>query len=309
MRSTITLLFGFILSYHVNACDCKEFLDNEKIEQADFIADILILKNYDSENDHQQYKADIKINKLYKGNSIESIFIHGVNGNTKNLSTCSIFIPEGTRLIAYSKKTNDKYSIGLCSGLIYLDYSNSSLNERLNSKSHKNRVKTEFKRLEDFNKTQTQEKDYSQNVATLDSTIATLYTVISGDVGVERNWDLFKHLFHKDAKLIPTGKTKEGKHIARYMTPQDYINSSGKWLLKNGFHEVELNRKAETFGNITHVFSTYESYRSKTDEEPFMRGINSIQLMNDGARWWIINIYWMQESAEHPIPETYLPRG
>ena len=111
MRSTITLLFGFILSYHVNACDCKEFLDNEKIEQADFIADILILKNYDSENDHQQYKADIKINKLYKGNSIESIFIHGVNGNTKNLSTCSIFIPEGTRLIAYSKKTNDKYSI------------------------------------------------------------------------------------------------------------------------------------------------------------------------------------------------------
>ena len=101
-------------------------------------------------------------------------------------------------------------------------------------------------------------KDYSENVATLDSTIETLYSVISGDAGVERNWELFKHLFHKDAKLIPSGKTQDGKHVVRYMTPEDYINSSGKWLLENGFYEVELNRETNTFGNITQVFSTYE---------------------------------------------------
>lgn len=154
-----------------------------------------------------------------------------------------------------------------------------------------------------------QEKDYSKQVATLDSTIETLYSVISGDKGVKRNWDLFKHLFHADAKLIPTGKTQDGKTVARYMSPDDYIKSSGKWLLENGFHEVELSRKVQTFGNITQVFSTYESYKSKADETPFMRGINSIQLMNDGKRWWIINIYWMQESDENPIPEVYLPKN
>lgn len=152
-------------------------------------------------------------------------------------------------------------------------------------------------------------KDYSKNVATLDSTMETLYSVISGDKGVERDWDLFKHLFHKDAKLIPTGKNKDQKHIARYMTPEDYIKSSGKWLFENGFHEVELSRETQTFGNITQVFSTYESFKSKSDTEPFMRGINSIQLMNDGDRWWVINIYWMQESKENPIPEEYLPKG
>jgi hypothetical protein len=37
-----------------------------------------------------------------------------------------------------------------------------------------------------------------------------------------------------------------------------------------------------------------------------MRGINSIQLFNDGNRWWIVNIYWQQESAEDPIPDMYL---
>lgn len=159
---------------------------------------------------------------------------------------------------------------------------------------------------------QEETKDYSKQVTTLDSTIETLYAVISGDAGVARDWELFKYLFHENAKLIPTGKNKDGKHVARYMTPNDYINNSGKWLVENGFHEVELNREVQTFGNITHIFSTYESYESlqnKNDKEPFMRGINSIQLMNDGERWWIMNIYWMQESKENPIPETFLKKN
>jgi len=153
-----------------------------------------------------------------------------------------------------------------------------------------------------------EKKDYSKNVATLDSTIATLYSVISGEKGEARNWELFKHLFRKDAKLIPTGKNKKGETTIRYMSPEDYIKSSGKWLVDNGFHEVEIKRETQTFGNISHVLSTYESYKSKDDEKPFIRGINSIQLFNDGKRWWIINIYWMQESDKHPIPEIYLPK-
>ena len=148
--------------------------------------------------------------------------------------------------------------------------------------------------------------DYSKKVASLDSTIETLYAVISGDKGETRNWELFKYLFHKDAKLIPTGKNKEGIHNAAFMTPDDYIQRSGKWLVENGFHEVEIGRNVQTFGNISQVFSSYESFRSKNDKEPFMRGINSIQLLNDGTRWWIINIYWQQESKDNPIPEKYL---
>ncbi len=154
-----------------------------------------------------------------------------------------------------------------------------------------------------------QDKDltYSENVATLDDTLNTLYAVISGDKGQARDWELFRYLFHKDAKLIPTGKNRDGIHMARYMTPDEYIATSGKWLVENGFHEIELHRETQTFGNITQAFSTYESYKNKDDAKPFMRGINSIQLMNDGKRWWIINIYWMQESQKHPIPKEYLP--
>lgn len=151
-----------------------------------------------------------------------------------------------------------------------------------------------------------QEK-YLSKVQTLDSTLETLYAVISGEKGEERDWELFRYLFHADAKLIPSGKNREGKIGARYMTADDYINGSGKWLIENGFHEIEISRKVDTFGNITQVFSTYEAKRSKNDEKPFMRGINSIQLLNDGNRWWILNIYWTQESPTNPIPKQYLP--
>jgi len=46
---------------------------------------------------------------------------------------------------------------------------------------------------------------------------------------------------------------------------------------------------------------------SKVDDpKPFTRGINSIQLFYDGARWWIMSICWQQESARDPIQEKYL---
>ncbi len=151
-------------------------------------------------------------------------------------------------------------------------------------------------------------KDYSSKVETLDSTIKTLYAVISGEKGEARDWDLFKYLFKPDAKLIPSGKDKEGVYKIRYMKPADYIKSSGKWLVENGFFEKEIHRKVDVFGNITQVFSTYESFKSEADGTPFMRGINSIQLLNDGNRWWIINIYWTQETKENPIPNEYLPK-
>jgi hypothetical protein len=153
-----------------------------------------------------------------------------------------------------------------------------------------------------------QENNYGEKVKTLDSTLETLYDVISGEKGEARNWELFKFLFKPEAKLIPTGKNSDGAYGLSYMSPEDYINASGNWLVENGFFEKEIHRKVDSFGNITQVFSTYESYYSESDEMPFMRGINSIQLLNDSKRWWIVNIYWAQESEDNPIPLEYLPK-
>lgn len=144
-------------------------------------------------------------------------------------------------------------------------------------------------------------------VKTIDSTIETLYSVISGEAGEKRDWDLFRYLFTADAQLIPSYTDDNGQITYRAMSPEGYIERSGAWLEENGFFEKEIFRVTESFGQVTHMFSTYESYRSESDEKPFTRGINSIQLMNDGERWWIVNIYWTSESESNPIPDKYLP--
>ena len=152
------------------------------------------------------------------------------------------------------------------------------------------------------------ENNYLSKVQTLGGTIETLYGVISGEKGVPRNWELFHYLFRPDAKLIPSNKSEEGVYGAEYLSPQDYIDASGKWLVENGFFEKEIHRTVNTFGSITQVFSTYESFRSEKDKTPFMRGSNSIQLLHDESRWWIVNIYWTQETETSPIPVEYLPK-
>jgi len=36
--------------------------------------------------------------------------------------------------------------------------------------------------------------------------------------------------------------------------------------------------------------------------------VNSIQLMNDGERWWVVSIYWLGETERMPLPKNYLPK-
>ena len=146
----------------------------------------------------------------------------------------------------------------------------------------------------------------TDDTSSLDSILSTLYAVISGEKGEQRDWDQFLNLFNENALLIPSGKNKEGEMVIRHMTPKEYVEQSGPYLVKNGFFENEVSRKEEHFSSLTHVWSTYESRHSKSDEKPFARGINSIQLMNDGNRWWIVNIYWTAETDNNPIPAKYL---
>ena len=144
------------------------------------------------------------------------------------------------------------------------------------------------------------------DVASLDAIMKSVYDVISGDAGKVRDWDRFSSLFHKDARLIPSGKNPQtGVVGARAFTPEEYKTRAAGAFAKEGFFEREIARRVEIYGNIAHVFSTYESRHSLTDK-PFARGINSFQLLNDGKRWWVVTIYWEAETPENPIPKKYL---
>lgn len=146
----------------------------------------------------------------------------------------------------------------------------------------------------------------SADVNSMDAIIAALYDVISGPAGKKRDWDRMRSLFHPGARLIPTGPRPTGEYGSRVLGVDDYVKRGDAIFEKEGFFEKEVARQTESFGQIAHVFSTYEARHSLEDAKPFARGINSIQLMNDGKRWWIITIYWQAEDEKNPLPEKYL---
>ena len=149
-------------------------------------------------------------------------------------------------------------------------------------------------------------KAKAADVSSVDAILASLYDVISGPAGQPRDWNRFRSLFVPDARLIPTrhNETGTGADIASY-TPEQYQERATP-VLANGFFERGIHNTTESFGDIVHVFSTYESRRTM-DSPPFQRGINSIQLLKDGKRYWIVTIFWDSESPSRPIPAKYLP--
>jgi len=148
----------------------------------------------------------------------------------------------------------------------------------------------------------------AQDVDTVDHIIAALYDVISGPAGQARDWDRFRSLFIPEARLIPNSVRPDGSTTHRVLSPADYVERARNSFAQQGFFENEVARRQQQFANIVHAFSTYES-RHEKGAPPFARGINSIQLLSDGKRWYVVTIMWQGEDASHALPAEYLKSG
>ncbi len=147
------------------------------------------------------------------------------------------------------------------------------------------------------------------DVNSVDAIIAAVYNVISGPRGQSRDWDRMRSLFLPDARLIPARAAKDTPHTdAVLLSIDDYIARRSGNMTASGFFERGIHNEVQQFGNIVHVWSTYESRHDAADPTPFARGINSFQLLKDGDRYWVVNIFWDSERPTNPIPEKYLTK-
>lgn len=144
-----------------------------------------------------------------------------------------------------------------------------------------------------------------EDVASIDAIIKAFYDAPAGDPGVARDWARYVSLFVPDARFIPARAGDKGSAGAIFLSAGDYIEANKSYFEKGGFNDKEIARRTESFGNIVHIWSTYESRRKSTDLVPYLRGINSIQLLKDGSRYWIVNVYWDSERPDAQIPAKY----
>jgi hypothetical protein len=145
----------------------------------------------------------------------------------------------------------------------------------------------------------------AEDVGSIDGIVKAFYEVISGGVGVPRQWSRDKTLYIPDIRFVGMDE-RNGKIVADVMNHRQYVEGANDFFVKEGFVEKEIKRVTRQFGNTAQVFSTYEfSTSGKTKISG--RGINSISLFFDGKRWWISAVSWDEERPNNPIPKEFLP--
>jgi hypothetical protein len=145
-----------------------------------------------------------------------------------------------------------------------------------------------------------------EDVASIDGIMKAFYDVISGPAGAPRQWGRDSTLYIAGVRFVAMG-LRDGRPVASVVDQGKYIAGVDRYFVQNGFFEREIHRVTRRFGNIAHVFSTYES-RSTVDGPVQGRGVNSVQLFWDGQRWWIANATWDSERPDNPIPAEFLPQ-
>src|SRR5262249_8237679 len=78
-------------------------------------------------------------------------------------------------------------------------------------------------------------------VSSIDAIVKASYEVISGGVGVPRDWGRDRTLFDPDSRSLGVAvDPKTGAVTAKSMTEQEFADRSDSWMVKSGFTEREI---------------------------------------------------------------------
>jgi hypothetical protein len=132
-----------------------------------------------------------------------------------------------------------------------------------------------------------------------------LYDLISGPADHERPWEEVSSLFLPGARIRMEIVGEDGSTRSCDWSVDSFAKEAAEHYRRAGFWEREIARKTERFGNIAHIFSTYESRVGDPKGPPATRGINSVQVLRRGEIWRIAGIVFQIELSDTPIPSEY----
>lgn len=145
-------------------------------------------------------------------------------------------------------------------------------------------------------------KSFESDVKTIDALMRASYEVVSGEKGAPRQWERDNYLHHPKAVYSFYDK-RVGQQT---MTLDEFHAETDTMVFDTDFYEEEIHREVKLFGNIAHVWSTYET-RLEKNGPVARRGINSVQLVFENDRWYIISWTFFGETELDKIPKTFLP--
>ena len=133
------------------------------------------------------------------------------------------------------------------------------------------------------------------DVQLIETVVRAMYACISGPAGAPRDWARFRFLQRPDALSLRTVIDADGRPRAEVFNVESYIRNVEPFFAQNPFFEIEIDSRIERFGQVAHVWSRYEARPAPDSPILLKRGANSIQLFNDGTRWWVVSTIWDNE--------------
>ena len=129
----------------------------------------------------------------------------------------------------------------------------------------------------------------------ISAVIELMYSMISGPAG-PRDWSRQRDCFLPQARQVRTWVDESGLPQMKSMGLEEYERDVTPFFAANGFFEKETTSRVDLFGNIAHVWSSYEARQAPDDPQPERRGVNSIQLFRHPQHGWrIIHMIWDNE--------------
>jgi hypothetical protein len=113
--------------------------------------------------------------------------------------------------------------------------------------------------------------------ASVESVVDGLYRCVSFAPAAGPDYTLLRSLFHCQGRIIQPREDTDG--IVRGMNVDEFVT------------HFETSRKTLVFKRIAHVFSSYQFVLPGSDQA-IAQGVNTIALLHDANRWWILSLAW-----------------
>ncbi len=138
--------------------------------------------------------------------------------------------------------------------------------------------------------------------------VEALYRSVSFGPGEEPDWDLLASLFFDNSVLAQPAR---GSQDVELWSLDHFIESFKNDLVtyemqKTGFWERVAGSSCSNFGRVAHCDVVFEMRTDKDSPQPLGRGLDGIQMVKTGGRWWIVSIATEHERPDRPIPKALI---
>lgn len=143
--------------------------------------------------------------------------------------------------------------------------------------------------------------------STPEAVVEALYRAVSFEPGGGPDWQRLRSLMLPGAVLA---QPVRGGDEVELLTVDEFIERfqkelGGSPLREAGFRETIARTETTRFGRIAHCHVVFEPRTGGDSATPLGRGVDSIELVMTGGRWWIASIATELEQPGRPIPESF----